>query len=156
MGIINALLEPQRIFYNGQPVIGCKHMHNFSNSTDRLISISLAIGQYPILSDRIRSLMRMELFKQGIIPRKEFEAEIREKAIQSQGREGVTNPFGEEPAEKWELRLARIRDQYTDLLFSQHLSFDLFQKIVTRVLGEQGVTVGVLSMDFNPELAPRN
>lgn len=130
-------------------------MHNFSNSTDRLMSISLAIGQYPILSDRIRSAMRSELFKRSIIPKKTFEAEIREKAIQSQAREGLVNPIGEEPAEMWELRLARIRDQYTDLLFSQHLSFDLFQKIVTQVLGEQGVKAGDLSMDFNPELAPQ-
>lgn len=130
-------------------------MHNFSNSTDRLMSISLAIGQYPILSDRIRSLMRMELFKRSIIKKKDFEAEIREKAIQSQEREGLSNPIGEEPAEIWELRLARIRDQYTDLLFSQHLSFDLFQKIVTLVLGERGVAAADLSMDFNPELAPQ-
>jgi hypothetical protein len=130
-------------------------MHNFSNSTDRLMSISLAIGQYPILSDRIRSQMRSELFKRGIIKKKDFEAEIREKAIQSQVREGLSNPIGEEAAETWELRLARIRDQYTDLLFSQHLSFDLFQKIVTVVLGEQGIAAGDLSMDFNPELAPQ-
>ena len=63
--------------------------------------------------------------------------------------------MGEEPAEIWEQRLTRIRDQFTDLLFSQHLSFDLFQKIVTEVLGEQGVTAGDLSLNFNPELAPQ-
>jgi hypothetical protein len=130
-------------------------MHNFSNSTDRLMSISLAIGQYPILSDRIRSRMRTELIKRGIIQNKDLEAEVREKAIQSQTREGITNPIGEEPAEIWEQRLTRIRDQFTDLLFSQHLSFDLFQKIVTEVLGEQGVTAGNLSLNFNPELAPQ-
>ena len=73
-------------------------MHNFSNSTDRLMSISLAIGQYPILSDRIRSRMRAELIKRGIVQKKDMEAEIREKAIQSQTREGITNPVGEEPA----------------------------------------------------------
>ena len=109
------------------------------------MSISLAIGQYPILSDRIRNQMRFELFKRGIIKKKEFEVEIREKAIQSQAREGLSNPIGEEPAETWELRLTRIRDQYTDLLFSQHLSFDLFQNIVTLVLGEQGIAAGDLS-----------
>jgi hypothetical protein len=130
-------------------------MHNFSNSTDRLMSISLAIGQYPILSDHIRVRMRTELFKRGIIQKKDLEVEVREKAVQSQIREGITNPVGEEAAEIWEQRLTRIRDQFTDLLFSQHLSFDLFQKIVTEVLGEQGVTTGDLSLNFNPELAPQ-
>jgi hypothetical protein len=130
-------------------------MHNFSNSTDRLMSISLAIGQYPILSDHIRSRMRTELFKRGIIQKKDLEVEVREKAIQSQVREGITNPVGEEAAEIWERRLSRIRDQFTDLLFSQHLSFDLFQKIVTEILGEQGVPVGDPSLNFNPELAPQ-
>ena len=33
-------------------------MQSFSNSTDRLMSISLALGQYPILCERIRSRMR--------------------------------------------------------------------------------------------------
>ena len=130
-------------------------MHSFSNSTDRLMSISLAIGQYPILSDRIRSSMRTELFKRGIIHKKDFEAEVREKGIQSQEREGITDPMGEEPTEIWDQRLMRIRDQYTDLLFSQHLSFDLFQKIVTDVLGERGVQTGDLSLNFNPEQAPQ-
>ena len=130
-------------------------MHNFSNSTDRLMSISLAIGQYPILSDRIRSQMRLELFKRGIIQKRDFEAEVREKAIQSQQREGITDPLGEEASEIWEQRVTHIRDQYTDLLFSQHLSFDLFQKIVTDVLSERGIVAGDLARNFNPELAPQ-
>ena len=130
-------------------------MHNFSNSTDRLMSISLAIGQYPILSDRIRNRMREELFKHNIINRKDFENAIREKAIQSQEREGLIDPTSEEPMEMWERRKERIREQYTDLLFSQHLSFDLFQKIVTEVLDERGLPVTDLGLDFNPELAPQ-
>lgn len=130
-------------------------MHNFSNSTDRLMSITLAIGQYPILSERIRSQMRIELFKRGIIQQKDFENNVREKAIQSQEREGLDNPIGEEAPEVWEQRMGYIRNQYTDLLFSQHLSFDLFQKIVTDVLGERGIVAGDLSLNFNPELAPQ-
>ena len=63
----------------------------------------------------------------------------REMAIQSQEREGLRNPFGEEPAEVWDMRLARVRDLLTDLIFSQHLSFELFEQIVWEVLSERGV-----------------
>ncbi|MDO9129987.1 MAG: hypothetical protein Q7U34_08980, partial [Anaerolineales bacterium] len=91
-------------------------------STDRVLNIYLTLNRYPILSGRIRARMRQELFARGIISLEVFEIEVREKAIQSQTREGITNPVGEEPAEIWEQRLTRIRDQFTDLLFSQHLS----------------------------------
>ncbi|HAF63196.1 MAG TPA: hypothetical protein DCK95_12855 [Anaerolineaceae bacterium] len=130
-------------------------MQDFSNSTDRLMSITLAIGHYPILSDRIRHKMREELFRRNIITQVDFESEVREKAIQSQQREGVNNPVGEEPADIWEKRATRVRDQLTDLLFSQHFSYDLFQEIVTRVLVERGVNTNKHTIDFNPELAPQ-
>ncbi len=130
-------------------------MQNFSNSTDRLMSINLAMGQYPILSDRIRSKMRQELYRRGIIAQVDLESEVREKAIQSQDREGVNNPLGEESADMWEKRTTRVRDQLTDLLFSQHFSFDLFQEIVTRVLVESGIPTDGHTIDFNPELAPQ-
>jgi len=130
-------------------------MQDFSNSTDRLMSITLAIGQYPILSDRIRTQMRQELFRHNIISQFNFESEVRKQAILSQEREGVNNPLGEESAEIWEKRISRVRDQLTDLLFSQHFSFDLFQEIVTRVLVENGLPTDRRSIDFNPELAPQ-
>ena len=130
-------------------------MQDFSNSTDRLMSITLAIGHYPILSDRIRHKMREELFRRNIITQVDFESEVREKAIQSQRREGVNNPVGEEPADIWEKRSTRVREQLTDLLFSQHFSYDLFQEIVTRVLVERGVNTNKHTIDFNPELAPQ-
>ena len=85
-------------------------MQSFSNSADRLMSITVTLGQYPILCGRIRSRMRAELFKRGIIDKQEFEAMVRKQAIQSQEREGLRNPVGEEPAEIWEERHARVRD----------------------------------------------
>ena len=130
-------------------------MQSFSNSTDRLMSITFAIGQYPILCDRIRSRMRHELFKRAIMDKQEFEAQVRKKAIQSQQREGLRNPVGEEPTEIWEERHARVRDQLTDLTFSQHLSFDLFQNIVTEILNEHGVERTDPNLAFNPEQAPQ-
>ena len=130
-------------------------MQTFSNSADRLMSITLALGQYPILSSRIRSRMRHELFKRGIVEKHEFEEQVRKQAIQSQEREGLRNPVGEEPTEVWEERHAHVRDQLTDLTFSQHLSFDLFQNIVTDILNERGVERTDPTLTFNPEQAPQ-
>jgi len=88
-------------------------MQSFSNSTDRLMSITLALGQYPILNGRIRSRMREEIFKRDITEKKEFEEQVRRQAILSQEREGLRNPVGEEPSDVWEERHERIRNQLT-------------------------------------------
>jgi hypothetical protein len=130
-------------------------MQSFSNSADRLMSITLTLGQYPILCGRIHSRMRAELFTRGVIEKQEFEEQVRKQAIQSQEREGLRNPMGEEPADIWEERHARVRDQLTDLLFSQHLSFDLFQNIITETLNERGVMLDDPNLAFNPEQAPQ-
>lgn len=123
-------------------------------SSDRLLSLTLALAQYPILSARIRSVMRRELFLRGIITPQGFEARTREMAIKSQEQEGLRDPYTQEPTEVWDLRMSRIRDQLTDLLFSQFLSFELFERIVNEVLGERGMSIQRLMLSFNPELAP--
>ena len=130
-------------------------MQSYSNSTDRLVSITLALGQYPILSEKIRARMREELFNRGVIDKLEFEEQVRKQAIQSQELEGLRNPMGEEPPEIWEERQNRVRDQLTDLLFSQHLSYDLFQNLITEVLNERGVRRIDPNLTFNPEQAPQ-
>jgi len=119
------------------------------------MSITLALGQYPMLSSRIRSKMRHELYKHGIIEKHEFEELVRKQAIRTQELEGLRNPVGEEPTELWEERIIRVRDQMTDLTFSQHLSFDLFQNIITDILNERGVQLADPNLTFNPEQAPQ-
>jgi hypothetical protein len=123
--------------------------------SDELLSIYLTLGQYPILNNRIRARMRKELFSRGVITIQQFEAEVRQAAIRSQTQEGLTNPYGEESPEVWDLRLLRVRDQLTDLVFSQHLPFEVFQKLVTEVLGERGINMQELMLSLNPELAPQ-
>jgi hypothetical protein len=130
-------------------------MQLFSNSSDRLMSITLALGQYPMLASRMRNHMRHELFNRDIIRKQDFEAQVRKQAILSQEREGLMNPVGEEPAEIWEERHSRVRDQLTDLIFSQHLSFDHFQTIITDVLNERGIERSNPNLTFNPEQAPQ-
>ena len=50
----------------------------------RVLTIQLELSNYPILSSRIRQRMRQELFKRKVISPQAFEAEVRQKAIQSQ------------------------------------------------------------------------
>ncbi|HSV86544.1 MAG TPA: PEP/pyruvate-binding domain-containing protein, partial [Levilinea sp.] len=124
------------------------------SSTDRLLSIYLALAQYPILSERIRTRMRNMLFERGIITPQAFELQVRDLAVRSQEREGLRNPFEDEQAETWDLRISRIRNQYTDLIFSRHMKYEDFERIVEAVLSERGVSNQDIMVAFNPELAP--
>ncbi len=125
-----------------------------ATSSDRLLSIMLTLGQFPILCNRIRIRMRRELFVRGLLNQAGFEAEVREKAVLSQQREGLMNPVYEEPNDIWETRLTKVRDQLTDLYFSQHLSYPHFEQIVNEVLKERGVDHEEQLFSINPELAP--
>ncbi len=126
-----------------------------SAPSDRTLHIYLSLAQYPILSTQIRARMRREIFNRGVISQQAFEAEVREKAIRSQAQEGLHDPFLEEPADVWDIRLTRLRDHLTDFYFAYNLPFDLFEKIVRETLGERGAPSLDLSMTFNPELAPQ-
>ena len=124
------------------------------NSSERLLTITLALTQYPILAPRIRACMRRELFDRGIIERGEFDAQVIQEAVQTQRLEGMDNPLVQESAEMWTIRLAALREHLTDLIFSQHLSFDVLESLISEVLGEKGVTTNDLKLAINPELAP--
>lgn len=124
------------------------------NSSERLLSLTIALGQYPILGPKIRARMRKELFNRGVIDQKEFEAQVRNEAIQTQKMEGIDNPYYQEPSEIWETRKSVLRDQLTDLLFSRHLPFELVESMINEVLLEKGITPTEQHLAINPELAP--
>lgn len=124
------------------------------NSSERLLSLTIALGQYPILGSKIRARMRTELFTRGIIDQKEFEAQVRSEAIETQKLEGVDNPYYQEPSEIWERRKTILRDQLTDLLFSRHLPSELVETMISEVLVEKGITPTEQHLVINPELAP--
>src|SRR5258706_1892471 len=123
-------------------------------SSDRVLNIYLALTRYPILASRIRARMRAELFGRGIIQPDAFEVEVREKALESQVREGLQDPFAEESFEIWEARCERIRDSLTDFYFAYNLPYEEFVAIVRETVGEQGQPLNMVS--FNPELAPQD
>ena len=122
---------------------------NFTPShPDRLINVYMALSQYPILSGRIRQQMRRELFKRGLVNPNEFENEVRHAALLSQEREGLRNPLSEDPAEVWESRMVRVRDQLTDLKFSHLLSMEVLENIISEVLGERGISEELRAAGF--------
>lgn len=124
-----------------------------SSFSDNTLKIYLTIRQYPILRTRIRERMRQELFARGIITPEAFEADVREKAIQSQIREGLHDPYVEEPYEVWEKRLERVRDAQTDFYFAYNLLYEDLERIIQEILAERGGTPDLIT--FNPELAPQ-
>jgi hypothetical protein len=120
-----------------------------------ILEIYLTLAQYPILADRIRARMREELFARAVVKSEDLEREVREKAMLSQKREGLTDPFSQEPSEIWQRRLRVIRDNLTDFYFAHNLPHDLFEQIVHAAVTE-GAPYQEVLLTFNPELAPQD
>jgi hypothetical protein len=131
-------------------------MNKDANQSDQILNISLALSQYPILSKKIRAHMRRELFSRKLLEEQEFEKEVKKEAISSQDREGLKDPFLEEPADTWEQRVQFIRDHLTDLYFSKFSNLERFHELVTEVLCEKGVDRDDSILSINPELAPQD
>ena len=119
----------------------------------KVLGIYLELAQYPILARKIRERMRQELFAKRIIAVKDLEVQAEKKAVLSQRREGMSDPFAEEGAQAWNERLAIVRDQLTDFYFAYNLPHDRLEEIVGSVLAGRA-TRQELRMTFNPELAP--
>lgn len=120
----------------------------------KILEIHLKLSQYPILADEIRARMREELYKRGIITVTALEQEIEEKAIQSQKREGLTDPYFEETAEVWQQRTKIIKDNLTDFYFAYNLPPDLFESIVQAVVYKKAPHKKKVEVTLNPEMAP--
>ncbi|HEX9595319.1 MAG TPA: PEP/pyruvate-binding domain-containing protein, partial [Anaerolineales bacterium] len=125
------------------------------SSIDPTYRIYLALAQYPILQRRIRGMMRKELFARGILSADSFENDVRQQAIDSQGREGLQDPYGEEPHEEWTGRMDTVRSHLTDLHFAENLPYELFEELVRKALVAQGAESDEMLRAFNPELAPQ-
>ncbi len=128
--------------------------------TDELRSVTpvidtyIRLAQFPILSDKIRKRMRQELFRRGVVSKEQFYEEIRQMAMESQRREGLLDPYGQEETLIWQKRKDRIRDFHTDELFSNNLGFALLNQIIEEVLADQPAPSRSWQLTFNPEIAP--
>jgi len=123
------------------------------SSFPRVLTIQLELSNFPILASRIRQRMRQELFKRKVISPQAFETEVRQKAIQSQRREGILDPFTEEPPDVWANRQAIVRDNLTDFYFAYNLPHDLFEMLLRDVLAKRMPSEDVV-LTYHPELAP--
>jgi hypothetical protein len=119
-----------------------------------ILTIHLEITQYPMLARHIRHRMREELYRRGAVAPDRFEQEVREKAVLSQRREGLTDPLVEEAAPQWEERLRKMRNHLTEFYFAYNLPLDLFHQIIEEVLAQRGGRRDDVALSFNPELAP--
>jgi hypothetical protein len=124
-----------------------------SHDIPKVMRVHLLLTQFPILADTIRERMRQEIFRRGIISQELFEQEAREKAVLSQRREGILNPYTEETAEVWGRRLAQIRDYLTDFYFAYNLPQKRLEQIVQEVLLQRSPKEEI-TLTYNPELAP--
>ena len=124
-----------------------------SQAMPKVLQLYLEISQYPILAPTIRERMRRELFARGIISPGDLEREVKHKAMLSQKREGLTDPFAQEPADIWQKRVEHFRDSLTDFYFAHNLPHALFEEIVRDVLAKR-VPRDDVFLSFNPELAP--
>jgi hypothetical protein len=128
-----------------------------STETSKILNLYLLIAQYPMLAPRIRARMRFELFHRGILPEERFEQEVKEHALESQEREGLTDPLWEETASQWETRMGLERDHLTDFYFAYNLPRDLLVHIIEDFVANQSrpdIPHPPVSQMFNPELAP--
>ncbi len=93
-------------------------MPNIALQSSKILSIHLELSRYPILADKVRALMREELYQRGVITPAVFAQEAEDKAVQSQILEGITDPLTQETAETWQRRLQRVTDNLTDFYFA--------------------------------------
>src|SRR5215211_6660202 len=92
--------------------------------SSKVLEIYLLIAQYPMLASQIRRRMREELFRRGIIAPNRFDEEVKEKAVQSQQREGIRDGLLEESSQQWDLRWSRVRRTLTDFYFAYNLPIE--------------------------------
>jgi hypothetical protein len=131
-------------------------MHTPPESS-KILEIYLLIAQYPMLASNIRRRMREELFRRGIITPQRFDMEVKEKAVQSQQREGMYNGLLEENSQQWDLRWSRVRRTLTDFYFAYNLPIEILHHILDDLRTPQADGRSFApdhSLPFNPELAP--
>ncbi len=118
------------------------------------IDIYIRLANYPVMADRIRARMRQELYDRSIVDEETFEAQVYQKALESQRRERLTDPFGQEEAHTWQRRLARVRDFQTDAYFANTFGNMLLDQIIAELLHKQPYPSISAGLTFNPEIAP--
>lgn len=101
-----------------------------------LLSIQTTLSQYPILTEKIENEMYSRLVFDGYITVASFTEKVRDFALLTQKREGLENPFAQEPSLIWEKRLDRVRSMMICQEFAHRYTLDIFKSIVDSVVKE--------------------
>lgn len=101
-----------------------------------LLTIQATLSQYPILTEKIENEMYNRLILDGYISVASFTEKIRDFALMTQKREGLENPYAQEPSLVWEKRLERVQSAIVYQEFAQRYSLDVFNAIVSAVVRE--------------------
>ena len=101
-----------------------------------LLTIQTTLSQYPILTEKIENEMYSRLVSDGYITVSSFSEKVRDFALLTQKREGLENPFAQEPTLVWEKRLERVRSMMICQEFAHSYTLDTFNSIVESVVRE--------------------
>ena len=99
-----------------------------------LLTIQTTLSQYPILTEKIENEMYNRLLLDGYISVSSFSEKIRDFALLTQKREGLKDPFFQEPSLVWEKRLDRVQSMMVCQEFAQRYPLDVFNAIVDGVV----------------------
>lgn len=111
--------------------------YNLSQITQTRIQI--ALSDYPILQDRIIEEMLKQLIRDQIFTLAEIDAKVREKALLSQAREGLSNPFVQEGPTDWENRLSRVRSSLIIQEYANRYPVETFNETVDKIVENRAV-----------------
>ncbi|MBN2381966.1 phosphoenolpyruvate synthase [bacterium] len=135
---------------------GETYREDFLPPSPKVLAIHLELMEYPLLGKKIRERMRKEIVNRGIIDLITFENEVKEKALRSQQREHLADPYTEESEEDWIERLDKMRDILTEFYYAMNFEHKHFLDIVQEVLSHKNKKnfQGNFFPSINPEIAP--
>lgn len=109
-------------------------MQEIAYNQQNYFRMQSTLAEYPILRDRIIEAMLNQLVRDQVFSLSEIQVLVTEKAIRSQTREGLNNPFIQEGPAGWEHRLSRIRAHLIIDQYANQYTFSKFLETVNNIV----------------------
>ena len=129
-------------------------MQQIAINQQNFFRMQATLAEYPILQDRIIEAMLNQLVRDQVFSLSEIQVLIREKALRSQTREGLSNPFIQEGPAGWENRLSRVRAHLVIDQYASQYPFEKFSELVTAIVENRPVEKDPGFFWHNVEYAP--
>ncbi len=129
-------------------------MQQIAINQQNFFRMQATLAEYPILQDRIIEAMINQLVQDQVFSLSEIQVLIREKALRSQTREGLSNPFIQEGPAGWENRLSRVRAHLVVDQYASQYPFEKFSELVTTIVENRPVEKDPDFFWHNVEYAP--